>query len=134
MLIHCTAGKDRTGVICALILSLCGVDDDTIAEEYALTMIGLQSRKSELVEHLLRLAETMDIEAIKGNPEAAERMVGAREESMLGTLALIRHKYGSVDGYVVDKCRLKPDAVEQIRRNLLVDAGQNQHDRSQGHL
>jgi hypothetical protein len=97
-------------------------------------MIGLQSRKSELVEHLLRLAETMDIEAIKGNPEAAERMVGARKESMLGTLALIRQKYGSVEGYVVDKCRLKPDAVEQIRRNLVVDAGQNQHDRSQGQL
>lgn len=128
MLIHCTAGKDRTGVICALILSLCGVDDDAVAEEYALTMTGLRSRKSELVEHLLRVAESMDIRAIKGNPEAAERMVGARKESMLGTLALIRQKYGSVEGYVVNKCGLKPEDVQRIRQNLVVGAGQNQHD------
>jgi protein tyrosine/serine phosphatase len=134
MLIHCTAGKDRTGVICALILSLCGVDDDTIAEEYALTRIGLQSRKSELIEHLLRVAEKMDIEAIKGNPEAAERMVGVRKESMLGTLALIRQKYGSVEGYVVDRCRISPDAVGRIRQNLIVDAGQIRDDRSQDTL
>lgn len=124
MLIHCTAGKDRTGVICALILSLCGVDDDTIAEEYTLTQLGLRSRKSELVEHLLRVAETMNIESIKGNPEAAERMVGARKESMLGTLALIRQKYGSIEGYIVDQCRLTPATIEQIRQNLVVDAAE----------
>lgn len=124
MLIHCTAGKDRTGVIVALILSLCGVDDETIAEEYALTQVGLESRKAELTEHLLRTAELMDITAIKGSPEAAQRMLGARKESMLGTLAWIRQKYGSVEGYVVNECRVTPEAVEQIRRNLVVDVGQ----------
>lgn len=72
VLIHCTAGKDRTGVICALILSLCGVEDKVIAHEYSLTELGLRVRKQELVAHLLKN------EALKGDPEAAERMVGAR--------------------------------------------------------
>jgi protein tyrosine/serine phosphatase len=121
MLIHCTAGKDRTGVICALILSLCGVDDETVAEEYELTQLGLGARKDEFVAHLLKVAETMDIKAIKGNPEAAARMVGARKESMVATLAMIREKYGSVERYVVDQCRVTPAAVDQIRKNLVVD-------------
>jgi protein tyrosine/serine phosphatase len=36
LIVHCTAGKDRTGVICALVLSLCGVDDEVVAKEYSL--------------------------------------------------------------------------------------------------
>ena len=36
-MIHCTAGKDRTGFACALILHSLGVPDDLIAEDYLLT-------------------------------------------------------------------------------------------------
>ena len=37
LVIHCTAGKDRTGFACALILHALGVADDVIAEDYLLT-------------------------------------------------------------------------------------------------
>jgi protein-tyrosine phosphatase len=37
LVIHCTAGKDRTGFACALILHALGVPDETIAEDYLLT-------------------------------------------------------------------------------------------------
>ena len=37
LVIHCTAGKDRTGFACALILHALGVPDDVIAEDYLLT-------------------------------------------------------------------------------------------------
>ncbi|KAL0937865.1 tyrosine phosphatase [Colletotrichum truncatum] len=114
-LVHCTAGKDRTGVICALILSLCGVSDEVVAHEYSLTDIGLQDRKEEIVKHLL------GTEALKGNPEGARRMIGSQKENMLSTLAVIRREYGSVEAYVRHRCRLSPEAVEQIRKNLIVD-------------
>lgn len=38
--IHCTAGKDRTGVFVMTLLGLCGVDDEIIAKEYELTNLG----------------------------------------------------------------------------------------------
>lgn len=38
---HCAAGKDRTGVLAALVLSLLGVDDDTIAADYGLSRHGV---------------------------------------------------------------------------------------------
>ena len=37
LVIHCTAGKDRTGFACALILHALGVPDDVISEDYLLT-------------------------------------------------------------------------------------------------
>ena len=36
-MIHCTAGKDKTGLTMALLLSLAGVDNETIAWDYALS-------------------------------------------------------------------------------------------------
>jgi protein tyrosine phosphatase len=39
-IVHCTAGKDRTGVFIMLLLGLCGVDDEVIAREYELTNLG----------------------------------------------------------------------------------------------
>ena len=42
VLIHCYAGKDRTGMSVALLLSLAGVSDEDIADDYALTMLNLE--------------------------------------------------------------------------------------------
>jgi protein tyrosine/serine phosphatase len=49
ILIHCSLGKDRTGMICALILSLCGVEDTIIADEYALTAVGIAQKVKEII-------------------------------------------------------------------------------------
>ena len=62
-----------TGVIIALILALCHVSDETIADEYSLTEIGLASRKEEIIQRLIRPGE-----ALEGDREKAERMVSAR--------------------------------------------------------
>jgi hypothetical protein len=71
-LVHCTAGKDRTGVLVALVLLLAGVEDEVIAWEYALTELGLARWKKVIVQHLL---EDM---ALHGGREGAERLLGAR--------------------------------------------------------
>ena len=43
VVVHCMAGKDRTGVVCALTLSLLGVSDADIAQDYALTEVAMAS-------------------------------------------------------------------------------------------
>lgn len=40
---------------------------------------------------------------------------------MLETLKMMRTKYGSVEKYVIDHCKVSPDTVERLRRNLTVD-------------
>jgi protein tyrosine phosphatase len=43
-IVHCTAGKDRTGVTCALLQMICGVDEEQIAWEYELTRRCMASK------------------------------------------------------------------------------------------
>lgn len=71
-LVHCTAGKDRTGLLCAIVLSLCGVDDATIAWEYGLTDEGLAPLKPAMVRGL------MAAPGVALDEEGALRMLSSR--------------------------------------------------------
>lgn len=51
-LFHCTAGKDRTGVLAALILSVAGADLEAINRDYALTRIGIEPVRELLTAKL----------------------------------------------------------------------------------
>ena len=83
LLIHCTVGKDRTGVITALILLLAGVDQEVIAEEYALTTLGMESVKEAIWDHLIKqpLFAKGDAVAIQG----LENMLSSRCPSLFLT-------------------------------------------------
>ncbi|KAI1761997.1 protein-tyrosine phosphatase-like protein [Hypoxylon sp. FL1150] len=119
-LVHCTAGKDRTGIICGLILSLCGVSDEVVAHEYSLTDLGLKERHPELIAHL------MENKTLQTDPEAAKRMISSQKEAMLGFLAKIRETYGSVEQCILDLGLLTPANVKQLRDNLIVDVDEEE--------
>ncbi|KAK6856997.1 tyrosine phosphatase [Apiospora arundinis] len=115
ILMHCTAGKDRTGVLCALILSLCGVDDATVVQEYHLTDTGLKSRHQELMDWLMKDPSMAD------NRAGAWRMISANPRNMQVHLNWIRENYGSMEKCVVDLGLITPEGIEQLRKNLIVD-------------
>lgn len=134
LIVHCTAGKDRTGVICALVLSLCGVDDETVANEYQLTECGMpEVWKKMVIAHvsipdstLLHRVESDELQlmanpALVGNYQGAVNMISARAENMLAVLRTIKEKYGSVESYMTNNCGLTKDEVEKIRANLVVE-------------
>lgn len=116
LIIHCTAGKDRTGVICALLLSLCGVDDETVAKEYELTETGLASAVPKIMAHL------EEIPFLKGNKEGLLNMLSARKVNMLSSLKMIREKYGNAEGYMINACGVSKEDVEKIRKNMIVES------------
>lgn len=95
---HCTAGKDRTGVLVALVLALAGVEDEVIAKEYALTELGLAQWKEMIVGYL-----SQDL-AMHGGREGAERMIGARYDGPgLSFLWFALLRIGSVSWGGVEK-------------------------------
>ena len=84
--IFCAAGKDRTGVACALVLGALNVADDDIVADYALT---------DPVDPVLLGAGYASSLA-----EAPPSFLRASPETMRGFLAAIRRKYGSVRVYM----------------------------------
>ena len=63
VLFHCESGKDRTGTIAALLLLLCGVADDDIAEDYRLSYDRMYLDSSDLISDptLVPMTETMNL-------------------------------------------------------------------------
>ncbi|KIK67746.1 hypothetical protein GYMLUDRAFT_68767 [Collybiopsis luxurians FD-317 M1] len=111
---HCTAGKDRTGVIAAIILKLAGVANTDIANDYSLTRIGREPARAMIMERLSK--EPL----FASNNEAALVMFTCRPETMLAFLALLETKYGGVEEYVKQYAHLSDSDISTIRANLLV--------------
>lgn len=111
-LVHCTAGKDRTGVLVALLFMLVGKDKEGIAEEYGLTDIGLEPFKPVFVERLLKNA------ALDGNREGVMNMVASKKENMSATVDMIEKEFGGTETYMRKYCGLGDGDIEALRRNL----------------
>lgn len=72
LLCHCSAGKDRTGVVMAVLLKTAGCTDEVVAREYELSEVGLAARREFMVQYLMKA------EGLQGSREKAEKVAGAK--------------------------------------------------------
>jgi protein-tyrosine phosphatase len=109
VLINCTAGKDRTGILVALAMELIGVDDDAIAAEY--------QRSNSDIDGLIGY-----LRAVGRPPQGSyEEMVARMEtpaEKMLGFLDGVRAEHGSVTDLLAAN-GVSDDTFEALRKQLL---------------
>jgi protein tyrosine/serine phosphatase len=137
IIIHCTAGKDRTGVICAIILKLLGCDDEVVAREYELTTIGLQGGHSKILAAVAHEGGTKAVATHDADGHFKEGILNMmssksishddtdiRYEAMIQTLALIKSEYGGAEGYVKKVCGLTDEDIIRIRERLLINDGE----------
>ena len=118
-LIHCTAGKDRTAVAVALLLSLLSLPTDAIAAEYALSEPGLAGLREKLAPGLLATGAFDGPDGSK-DEAAVHRMLSARAENMVATLEAIREKYGGAEGYLTGVLGLSAEDVQRLRDRFVV--------------
>ena len=98
LVIHCTAGKDRTGFACALILHALGVGEDVIAEDYLLTNRYFRRDPSS----------SNDL------PEDVRQVLGSVDASFLAAaFDAIRAEYGDLQNYFTDGLGL--GSAERVR-------------------
>jgi protein-tyrosine phosphatase len=111
-LIHCYAGKDRTGVLVALILAAVGVPYATVAADYALSAACLGA---EVVD------QTRAWLTERGwSWEEYSHLCGSPAELMLDLLAGLEKRYDGVAGYLAS-IGVPPADVETLRERLTLD-------------
>lgn len=106
---HCAAGKDRTGVISAILLSVLGVPDEIIVADYAASRENLDS----IIDRLMSTKGYQDmLEALPPDTMHAE------PQTMISFLQRLTDKYGSVRGYAMD-AGLSESQIEKLKSRLL---------------
>jgi len=108
VVIHCHSGRDRTGIVAALLLELAGVGDETIADDYVATRSALQPRH----EDELAAAASPD------EREWLQRIHDVRPEFVLSALELVRTSHGSVREYLL-RGGLTTAQLERVRARLV---------------
>lgn len=112
VLVHCHGGKDRTGIVVALVLSVLGVDDGDIADDYAMTTLALEPLISEWLDE--QAFDDAERERLTGLATPAR-------DAMLDTLAYLRDRYGSAEEYLA-AAGVTDEHVERLRARLLEPA------------
>jgi protein tyrosine/serine phosphatase len=108
VLVHCYAGKDRTGLVCALLLRLVGVPHDQIAADYALSATNLAPLMEEW------LAETDD----EAERVFRRRISTSPPEAMQSVVAELERRHGSVERYLLEAGAGEGD-LDRARARLL---------------
>ncbi|MCP1300255.1 tyrosine-protein phosphatase [Chryseobacterium sp. S0630] len=96
ILYHCTAGKDRTGITTALILTILKFDKETIYNEYLLS----NNYRKDLVQKRLRLANTLHFLYPKMDLQVLEKLSWVEKRYLDAAFGEINKKYGSTEVYI----------------------------------
>ncbi len=110
-LVHCSAGKDRTGVVIALILAVLGVPDEVIAADYALSAAYLDPLRTPAIGQLQVSTGLGD--------DLTSNLLRSPPELILTVLDMIRERGGSVYGYL-RRYGLTEADVARLRSALIV--------------
>jgi protein-tyrosine phosphatase len=104
LLFHCTAGKDRTGLAAALVLSALGVSEADIWKDYLLT--------NQLYKRNNTGAHTL-------SPDVLKIVWEVQESFLKASLEVIHQDHGGMHNYLVQTLGLTPAALQKLRATYL---------------
>jgi protein-tyrosine phosphatase len=111
---HCHAGKDRTGIVAALLLDALGVELDTVLDDYELTArYRLRTHQESSYQRLVESGMS---------PEAAAGVLTTPRWAMQHALEDLHHRYGSVADYLQGPAGMHPNNLRVLRRRLLASS------------
>ncbi len=111
-LIHCTAGKDRTGVIVAILQLLAGVPYERVMADYLETNQHFEPRLRKAIR-VIRILTLFQV------PEQRMRQVLlAHPEALDAVHDDILTRYGSTENYLTEACQIEPATLNQLKQIL----------------
>lgn len=114
VLYHCTAGKDRTGIITALILTILKFDKETIYNDYLLS----NNYRKKLVDKRLNLATNLHFIYPKMDIAVLEKLSWVEMAYLDAAFNEINKKYGSADAYIQQALKINENKREEYIRKF----------------
>jgi protein-tyrosine phosphatase len=110
VVVNCSAGKDRTGIATALVLTALGVPYDTIRQDYLLSngAYGMDTLKRDLSSPMAALP-----------PDAAAALAGVDGSYIDATFAALRQQYGSVENFMARELGVGPRQIAVLKARML---------------
>lgn len=105
VLVHCTQGKDRTGLVVSLVLGLLDVSTEDIKRDYLLSVPGLEGDRAERVKAISSI----------GLPED---FAGCPEEWVDEVLGEIQREYGGVEKFLLNSCGVEREQLDSVKHIL----------------
>ena len=107
LLFHCFAGRDRTGIVAAMLLRIAGVPDRAIVEDFAISD-----------ERLARRYDEWSQAWSEEDKARVERSIVEAEATIRGTLGHLDARYGGVEAYLTTN-GLATAAIDRLRADLI---------------
>jgi protein-tyrosine phosphatase len=112
---NCNAGKDRTGIISALVLSVAGVDNNDIAFDYCISRAMLKPRFPELAKQWANWEYLTDE---NGKLITNHPFLHTPKSAMEQMLQYLRSEYKSVENYLLS-CGIEEKSITEIRHKMI---------------
>ena len=108
---HCTAGKDRTGIAAALLLSALGVERETVLDDYELSNEFRAKKRIEVLRPRME-AEGIDVERVRP-------YLSAPRPALEAALTAVDVEHGGVDGFLTERAGVSAGILTALREVLL---------------
>ncbi len=119
-LVHCSAGKDRTGVAVALILHALGVPRHTIVEDYLFTNNCMDYEGYILPKWVARFSEENGNAEQLPDKESVMALFGVREEYLQAAYAGMEAEFEGVEHYITDALGLSQGDRQALQARFLL--------------
>ncbi|WP_229434834.1 MULTISPECIES: tyrosine-protein phosphatase [Nocardia] len=112
VLYHCTAGKDRTGWMTAILFSVLGVPDGQIYQDFLASNANLAAGNKALLDNLVA-------QGLVEDPELWEPILGVQREFLDAAFDQVRRSYGSMDEFLTAGLGLDTATLDALRSALV---------------
>ncbi|MBH5316424.1 tyrosine-protein phosphatase [Paenibacillus sp. GSMTC-2017] len=112
-LIHCTSGKDRTGMLAALIQLLVGVPYSIVMEDYLFSNELNQSRADQQAKLIRKMS------LFRLSKDRLKPLLEVRRDYLEDILEEILSKYGTIENYLIKACGISEKTLQNLRDKLI---------------
>lgn len=118
VLVHCFAGKDRTGFAVAVALEAAGIDRDAILEDYLMSNTAVSRLRDRILDSMRRRDGVTPEVVSFAESRLTEEVLGVREDYLVSARRVLDANYGGLSGYL-SAAGVADDDIDRMRQQLL---------------